>query len=142
MRSRLTQPVTARNLFIYEIHTIHTHVYTGCRKTDGKRRACSTSKSADDVGDSAAVMNCSDTQLTEFPPSASTAADVAVQTLDLSHNRLTVVRADRLRALYPGLCVLLLHDNLVTSLPVALVDGSLTSLTLAGNPLTPIGRLC
>jgi len=66
---------------------------------------------------------------------ASIATDVNVRTLDLSENRLTRVRADLLRALYPSLRSLLLHDNLITSLPVALVDGSLASLTLAGNPL-------
>jgi len=40
------------------------------------------------------------------------------------------------KPLCPSPCVFLLRDNLVTSLPVTLVDGSLTSLTLAGNPLT------
>lgn len=84
------------------------------------------------------MVNCSGRHMVQFPPISTPVTaftDVAVQTVDLSNNKLRVVRADILRALYPSLRVLLLNDNLITSLPVALIDGSLTSLTLAGNPL-------
>ena len=120
---------------------------TICRPLEGTQNeltssygVCSTSTSQDDDSESTTV-NCSDRHLTEFPPvatRASISANVAVRTVDLSKNRLKVINADRLRALYPSLRVILLHDNLITSLPVALVDGSLSlaSLTLAGNPLT------
>ena len=106
----------------------------------GSYGVCSTSVSQDDLGKTITV-NCSGKHLHEFPSiptRASTSAKIDVRTLDLSNNRLRAVRADLLRALYPSLRVLLLRDNLITSLPVALIDGSLslTSLTLAGNPLT------
>ena len=101
---------------------------------------CPTSASQEDL-DKTTVVNCSGKHLSEFPSystRASTSTEIGVRTVDLSNNQLRTVLAHRLRTLYPSLRVLLLHDNLITSLPVALVDGSLslTSLTLAGNPLT------
>ena len=97
---------------------------------------CSTS-APDDV---LTTVNCSGKHLSEFPTiatRASTSTEHGVLTLDLSHNQLRSVSAHLLHALFPSLRVLLLHDNRMTSLPVALIDGSLslTSLTLAGNAL-------
>jgi len=102
---------------------------------------CSNYASQDNLG-KATTVNCSGKHLTEFPSiptRASTSTETGVRTLDLSNNQLRAVRADILRALYPSLRVVLLHNNLITSLPVGLIDGaslSLTSLTLAENPLT------
>jgi len=110
------------------------------KETPASYGVCSTLLSQSDLGD-ATVVNCSGRRLSEFPSistQASNSTRLAVRTLDLSSNELRTVRADILRAQYPSLRVLLLHDNMITSLPVALVDGSLslTSLTLAGNPLS------
>ena len=109
-------------------------------KTHG---VCTSSSSVDDFGSTTTTVNCSGRHLSEFPTiatRASASTEDGVRTLDLSNNRLRGVNAHLLRALYPSLRVILLHNNLITSLPVALIDDgggvSLTSLTLAGNPLT------
>ena len=86
---------------------------------------CTASQSVDDLGEST-TLNCSGKQLVEFPPRAAISADVAVKTVDVSRNRLRVVRAERLRALFPSLRVLLLHDNLITSLPASVDDVGVT----------------
>jgi len=124
--------------FVNSIAPTMCQLHSTLRKSSTSYGACSTSASSEDV---LTTVNCSGKHLSEFPTiatRASTSSEHGVLTLDLSHNQLRAIGAQLLRALFPSLRVLLLHDNRMTSLPVALIDGSssLTSLTLAENPLT------